>query len=165
MISSRACERRSTPADEPASGARPRRSDRFASMDVEFALVDRRDPMKRLPFVLWASVGLVLPFAAHGGTPNAPAGIDPAAKAISGSEFLKTVTKLASDEFEGRSPSSKGEALTVNYLADTFKSLGLQPGNPDGTYFQKVPLLSYRTDPNAKLDVASQSGSMSLSLG
>ena len=31
--------------------------------------------------------------------------------------------------------------MTVRYLEDEFKKLGLQPGNTDGTYIQKVPLV------------------------
>src|SRR5258705_12952985 len=48
---------------------------------------------------------------------------------------------LSSDEFEGRAPGTKGEELTVNYLVDEFKKIGLKPGNTDGTYLQKVPLV------------------------
>jgi len=48
---------------------------------------------------------------------------------------------LSSDEYEGRGPGTKGEELTVNYLVDQFKMLGLKPGNADGTYLQKVPLV------------------------
>src|SRR3954447_7301258 len=48
---------------------------------------------------------------------------------------------LASDEFQGRAPGTKGEDLTVAYLVDQFKKLGLKPGNTDGTYVQKVPLV------------------------
>ncbi len=48
---------------------------------------------------------------------------------------------LSSDEFEGRAPGTKGEELTVNYLVDQFKKFGLRPGNTDGTYIQKVPLV------------------------
>ncbi|PYR79402.1 MAG: peptidase M28 [Acidobacteria bacterium] len=48
---------------------------------------------------------------------------------------------LSSDEFEGRGPGTKGEELTVSYLVDQFKKLGLKPGNSDGTYVQKVPLV------------------------
>ena len=42
---------------------------------------------------------------------------------------------------KGRAPGTKGEDLTVRYLEDQFKKLGLKPGNPDGTYVQKVPLV------------------------
>ena len=55
--------------------------------------------------------------------------------------LLAHTRKLSSDEFEGRAPGTKGEALAVNYLADEFKKVGLKPGNTDGSYFQKVPLV------------------------
>ena len=48
---------------------------------------------------------------------------------------------LSSDEFEGRLPGTEGEELTVSYLVDQFKKVGLEPGNPDGTYVQNVPLV------------------------
>ena len=54
---------------------------------------------------------------------------------------------LSSDEFEGRAPGTKGEELSVNYLADQFKKAGLKPGNTDGTYFQKVPLVGITPAP------------------
>ncbi len=55
--------------------------------------------------------------------------------------ILKDIKTLSSDDFEGRAPGSKGEDRTVGYLTDQFKQIGLQPGNPDGTYVQKVPLV------------------------
>jgi len=54
---------------------------------------------------------------------------------------------LSSDEFEGRAPGTKGEDLTVNYLVDEFKKIGLKPGNTDGTYVQKVPLVGITPTP------------------
>src|SRR5689334_17007577 len=50
--------------------------------------------------------------------------------------LLTHVKMLSSDEFEGRAPGTKGEELSVTYLADQFKKVGLKPGNADGTYFQ-----------------------------
>ena len=55
---------------------------------------------------------------------------------------LRDITRLSSDEFEGRLPGTKGEQLTVQYLTEQFKAIGLEPGNPDGTYVQRVPLVS-----------------------
>jgi Zn-dependent M28 family amino/carboxypeptidase len=54
---------------------------------------------------------------------------------------------LSSDEFGGRAPGSKGEELTVTYLVDQFKKIGLKPGNTDGTYVQKVPLVGITPTP------------------
>ncbi|MEQ1910664.1 MAG: M28 family peptidase [Vicinamibacterales bacterium] len=54
---------------------------------------------------------------------------------------------LSSDEFQGRGPGTKGEELTVAYLVDQFKKLGLKPGNTDGTYIQKVPLVGITPTP------------------
>ncbi len=48
---------------------------------------------------------------------------------------------LSSDEFEGRLPGTKGEELTVKYLVDQFKAIGLKPGNTDDSYVQRVPLV------------------------
>jgi Zn-dependent M28 family amino/carboxypeptidase len=55
--------------------------------------------------------------------------------------ILERIKVLASDEYEGRAPGTKGEDLTVRYLVEESKKLGLQPGNPDGTYVQKAPLV------------------------
>jgi Zn-dependent M28 family amino/carboxypeptidase len=61
--------------------------------------------------------------------------------------LLEHTRKLSSDEFEGRAPGTKGEDLSVNYLANQFKAVGLKPGNTDGTYFQKVPLVGITPTP------------------
>jgi Zn-dependent M28 family amino/carboxypeptidase len=54
---------------------------------------------------------------------------------------------LSSDEFGGRGPGTRGEELTVAYLVDQFKKAGLKPGNTDGTYVQKVPLVGITPTP------------------
>jgi Zn-dependent M28 family amino/carboxypeptidase len=68
--------------------------------------------------------------------------------------MLEHIRKLSSDEFEGRGPGSKGEEITIQYLQDQFRSLGLEPGNPDGTYLQNVPLVGITADPQMKLTFA-----------
>jgi Zn-dependent M28 family amino/carboxypeptidase len=55
--------------------------------------------------------------------------------------LLAHIKAMSADEFEGRAPGSKGEELTVKYLEEQFRALGLKPGNTDGTYIQKVPLV------------------------
>src|SRR5262249_46330198 len=60
---------------------------------------------------------------------------------------LQHTKVLSSDLYEGRAPGTKGEELTVRYLEDQFKKVGLQPGNTDGTYVQKVPLVGITPTP------------------
>ncbi|MEX1130055.1 MAG: M28 family metallopeptidase [Vicinamibacterales bacterium] len=77
-------------------------------------------------------------------TPPAQPGASPGAQVtadIDQNAILERIKVLSSDEYEGRAPGTKGEDLTVKYLIDESKKLGLQPGNPDGTYIQKVPLV------------------------
>lgn len=83
-----------------------------------------------------------------------PAELKPALDSISADDLLRHTTALAADEFEGRSPGSKGEELTVKYLTDAAKAIGLQPGNPDGTYIQKVPLAGITSTAAASFQVA-----------
>jgi Zn-dependent M28 family amino/carboxypeptidase len=66
---------------------------------------------------------------------------------IDGHALIEQITTLASDEFEGRAPGTRGEAVTIDYLQQEFKKLGLEPGNPDGTYLQAVPLVAISSHP------------------
>lgn len=54
-------------------------------------------------------------------------------------EHLRT---LASDEFEGRAPGTRGEELTIEYVTDVYQRAGVQPmaGSDDG-YQQMVPMV------------------------
>src|SRR5262249_51592291 len=65
---------------------------------------------------------------------------------IDADAVMTRTRKLSSDEFEGRGPGTRGEDLTVDYLVDEFTKLGLKPGNPDGTYIQRVPLVGITPD-------------------
>ena len=60
---------------------------------------------------------------------------------------------LASDEFEGRAPATPGGEKTQNYLAEQLKAIGIEPGAPDGTYFQQVPIVESVVDRNFVLSV------------
>jgi len=71
--------------------------------------------------------------------------------AFTAKAIMDHVRVLASDEFEGRAPGTKGEALTVAYIEDQFRKAGLKPGNTDGTYFQNVPMVGITADPAASL--------------
>jgi Zn-dependent M28 family amino/carboxypeptidase len=67
--------------------------------------------------------------------------------AIDAEAVLAHTKVLSSDEFEGRAPGTKGEELTAAYLVDEFRKMGLKPGNTDGTFIQKVPLVGITPAP------------------
>ncbi len=67
-------------------------------------------------------------------------------------DLHKHIAVLASDAFGGRAPATEGEELTVAYLIDAFKSLGLEPGNGD-SWVQPVPITSVETDPGVVMAI------------
>ena len=74
--------------------------------------------------------------------------------AISAAAVLDHVKTLASDQYEGRAPGTRGEDLSIAYISDQFKKVGLAPGNPDGTYLQNVPMIGITPDPATSLTFA-----------
>jgi Zn-dependent M28 family amino/carboxypeptidase len=80
-----------------------------------------------------------------------PAEIKSAADSITPDDIMRHIKALSSDEFEGRGPGTNGETLSVNYITEQFKRIGLKPGNPDGTYVQKVPLAGFKADPKLSI--------------
>jgi Zn-dependent M28 family amino/carboxypeptidase len=78
-----------------------------------------------------------------------PPELKPALDTIKGDDILQHTKVLSSDEYEGRGPGTRGEELTVKYLTEQYQRLGLKPGNPDGTYVQKVPLVGFTGAPRA----------------
>jgi Zn-dependent M28 family amino/carboxypeptidase len=84
----------------------------------------------------------------------------PGLEAITPDGLLAHIKILSSDEFEGRAPGSKGEQLSIKYISDQFKRIGLKPGNPDGTYFQEVPLAGIRSDPKMSFVVGGKTNDL-----
>jgi len=54
--------------------------------------------------------------------------------------YAHHLSTLASDEFEGRAPGTRGERLTLEHLVSAYQSLGLEPGYGDD-YLQPVPMV------------------------
>ena len=100
--------------------------------------------MKRISHLSLALLALPLIAAA--------APIEPpkeAVSAIDAAGLLEHIKVLGSDKFEGRAPGTPGEELSVQYITEQFKKLGLKPGNPDGTYIQEVPMAGVLSQPTA----------------
>jgi len=64
-----------------------------------------------------------------------------------GQAMLEHIKVLSADDFEGRAPGTPGEDKTVEYLEKEFREIGLAPGNTDGTFVQKVPLVGITPAP------------------
>jgi Zn-dependent M28 family amino/carboxypeptidase len=122
--------------------------------------------MKKRIYVL-VSIAAVLTFAfacttaptnlnTNSGEPaniTVPTELKPALDSITASDIMQHTKVISGDEYEGRGPGTKGEELTVKYLTDQFQRIGLKPGNPDGTYIQKVPLVGFTGAPSASFTV------------
>lgn len=67
-------------------------------------------------------------------------------------QYREDVRVLASDKFGGRAPLSEGEALTLDYLVNSYKKIGLEPGYK-GSYLQAVPLAEIRADADMTLSI------------
>lgn len=59
--------------------------------------------------------------------------------------LLEHIEVLASDEFGGRSPGTEFEEKTLAYIMDRFREYGVEPGMPDGSFLQPVPLMGQAT--------------------
>jgi Zn-dependent M28 family amino/carboxypeptidase len=89
--------------------------------------------LSRVAFVLVAAAFCPAALPAPAAEPSFPA--------IDGSAVLEHTKVLASDAFEGRAPGTPGEERTVAYLIEHLRKIGLQPGNPDGSWVQRIPLV------------------------
>jgi len=59
---------------------------------------------------------------------------------ISTDRMAADIRTVSSDAFLGRAPATRGEELTTSYLREQLQAAGVQPGGPNGSWFQEVPL-------------------------
>ena len=121
-------------------------------------------PRNKTPYLCLALAGALAACGAESPPPPAAAPAAPAAPVahlplaqlptVDIDAVLRHTKALSADEFEGRAPGGKGEQLTVDYLTAQFKEIGLAPGNIDGTYIQKVPLVGIKGAEASPLTVA-----------
>jgi Zn-dependent M28 family amino/carboxypeptidase len=104
--------------------------------------------------VHWVALLIAAAFNLLSGCSRGPSAPDAGLNSFSADHILGHIRTLSSDEFEGRGPGSKGEQLTIKYLEDQFRSIGAEPGNPDGTYLQNVPLVGITPDTGMKLTLS-----------
>lgn len=105
---------------------------------------------KKFPLtILPICMALVFSMASCGPAPkNMESGAD--SPLIDSATIDRHLAILASDEFGGRLPFSEGEQLTLDYLEQELKKLGLMPGNGD-SYRQEVPMVEITGFPDEKI--------------
>ena len=62
------------------------------------------------------------------------------AKSITEKELSEHLYTYASDEFEGRDTGAPGQKKAVEYIRNYYKSIGIEPGDLEGDYFQEMTL-------------------------
>ncbi|HEX5832007.1 MAG TPA: M28 family metallopeptidase [Gemmatimonadaceae bacterium] len=89
----------------------------------------------RLPALALSALALAScsPATPQGDDSDATSTIDPA-------RLAQNVQVLASDEFLGRGPATPGEDTTIAWIAEQFRAAGMEPGGPNGSWYQEVPL-------------------------
>ena len=85
--------------------------------------------------------------------PPLPAPAGPAEDLITTESMTAHIKVLASDEYEGRAPATPGGEKTQAYLTEQLKAIGIEPGAPDGSYLQQVPIVESVVDRNFVLSV------------
>lgn len=91
---------------------------------------------------------------ASGAPPSAETGVAEAAAGITAGEMRSHVAYLASDELRGRNAPSPGLDAAADYLARSFRELGLAPAGVAGGYRQPFPLGPSGPEPGAPPDSA-----------
>ena len=100
-----------------------------------------------------ASLFALLAACSQPAPPPAPPPAGPAEDLITVDSLTAHVKTVGSDEFGGRAPATPGEEKTRDYLVKHLQSLGVEPGAPDGTYLQQVPIVESVVERNFVLSV------------
>ena len=83
---------------------------------------------------------------------------------IRADDIAAHVKVLASDEYEGRMPGTRGEQKTLDYITQQLRAYGIAP-LPGGSYLQDVPLVKKTPQPSTHLAVKSKAGETALVIG
>jgi Zn-dependent M28 family amino/carboxypeptidase len=82
-----------------------------------------------------------------------------AMNSIDSEKIRATVKYLSDDSLQGRGTGQKGGDMAADWIAQQFKSYGLQPAGENGSFFQNVRFYGIRTDPQkTQLSLVPKSG-------
>ncbi|WP_376696269.1 M28 family peptidase [Wenzhouxiangella sp. EGI_FJ10305] len=80
---------------------------------------------------------------------------------VDSDRYAEHVATLASDEYEGRAPGTRGGRMTIDYLVREFSEMGLKPGYGD-SYLQPVPMIELTNAERSDISVDLAGDSMTL---
>lgn len=71
--------------------------------------------------------------------------VDPTtyANSISEKDLREMLFVYAGDEFQGRNTGDRGQKMAVDFLVNKYKTLGISAAQANGSYIQKVPLMTF----------------------
>ena len=127
--------------------------------------------------LLMVSAAALTVLAACGPKEEAAAPTDPAASGpvlgkiettpeITAADLAARIKELSDDKYEGRGPGTVAGEASAQWIADEMKRAGVEPGNPDGTYFQTVEMVAQTVDPaTSSLKIAGADKTWDLKLG
>ena len=93
-------------------------------------------------------------------TPRAPS-----ASAVNAERLAEDVKAVSADSMLGRGPATRGEEIATSYIRDRMIAAGIQPGGPDGSWFQEVPLVQSDIVGTPSLSVSSGGQAKALTQG
>jgi hypothetical protein len=99
---------------------------------------------------LLLSIPLVL-FAGCASTGENRAGVAP----LDTARIAADLRYLASDLLAGREATTPSEILASDYIASELKKAGVQPYDPQGSYFEPYSIIAYQHDTTSALEIVS----------
>ncbi|MBX7248119.1 MAG: M28 family peptidase [Caulobacteraceae bacterium] len=79
---------------------------------------------------------------------------------LSAQRLSEDTRMLSSDAFEGRGPSSPGEDKAIAYIARQMQAAGLEPGGPDGSWYQDVLVRRFSQDGTPQMSFRGADGAV-----
>lgn len=90
---------------------------------------------------------------------NLPSAAQQAMNGIDSEKIRATVKYLSDDALQGRGTGQKGGDMAADWIAQQFKSYGVQPAGDNNSFFQNVKFYGIRTDPQkTQLSLVPKSG-------
>lgn len=76
---------------------------------------------------------------------------------LSEDDILPHLEELSDDKYMGRMPFGPGDKMTVDYLVDQCKRIGLKPGN-NGSFTQSVPMVEITSTSTESMKINTKQG-------